>query len=246
MPLATQLATNYRIVLDRIAKACARAGRAPEEVALVAVTKSAELPWINSLVEMGVRDLGESRPQQLIERAARVDEPSAGGAVRWHLIGPLQRNKVRGILPLVETIHSIDSLRLLERVDAVAAELRPSPQLLLEVNVSGEASKGGFAPDEIVASWTTILSCRHVRIAGLMTMAPLVENAEETRPVFRSLRELRDRLQGMSPEDVILKDLSMGMSHDFDVAVEEGATLVRVGSLLFENLPPGAASGLCG
>ena len=233
MPFEQQLAANYQNVLDRIAQACARAGRLPAEVTLVAVTKTAEPAWIESLVKLGARDLGESRPQQLVERAAQVSGP-----VRWHLIGHLQRNKVRQVLPAAQWMHSIDSARLLERVDDVAGELRLRPRLLLEVNVSGEGSKGGFAPDEIAAAWPTILARRHVKLEGLMTMAPLAEDADIARRVFRGLRELRDRLRNVSPENVPRNELSMGMSQDFEVAVEEGATLVRVGSLLFEGLEP--------
>ena len=226
----SRLSSNYHGVLDRIAAACRRASRSPGDVKLIAVTKSGELPWINQLVALGARDLGEARPQQLVERSRHVS-----GDVQWHLIGHLQRNKVRQVLPIVECIHSIDSTRLLTRVDEVAAELNLRPRVLLEVNVSGEASKGGFSPEELVAAWSAICAVGNVRISGLMTMAPLVHDVEETRPVFRGLRELRDRLISQDPGGPKLHELSMGMSEDFEIAVEEGATMVRVGSLLFEG-----------
>lgn len=226
-----RLAANYQNVLDRIAAACGRVGRSSENVALVAVTKSGTLSAIKSLVELGARDLGESRPQQLAERSAEIVE-----GVRWHLIGHLQRNKVRMVLPLVRYIHSIDSTRLLTRVDEVAAELGLRPRVLLEVNISGELSKGGFTPDAIAADWPQICAVSHVEIAGLMTMAPLVDDVEISRPVFRGLRTLRDKLAGLDRSGPQLRELSMGMSDDFDIAIEEGATMVRVGSLLFEGV----------
>ena len=222
---------NYEKVQERIRAACKRVGRAAEEVRLVAVTKYAQIEWIEPLLEAGVSDLGENRPQQLIERAAVLPQ-----TVRWHMIGHLQRNKVRPILPVVEWIHSVDTLRLLERIDRLAAELKLKPRLLLEVNVSGEETKFGFSPDELNEQWERVLECEHVELCGLMTMAPFVQDPEQTRPVFRQLRQLRDQLQTRSGTKAHLSELSMGMSNDFEVAVEEGATMVRIGSLLFEGL----------
>ncbi|MGE3315828.1 MAG: YggS family pyridoxal phosphate-dependent enzyme [Planctomycetaceae bacterium] len=230
MPDRARLNSNYRSVLDRIAAACRRAGRSPDDVRLIAVTKSGELSWVETLVKLGARDLGESRPQQLVERARQL-----GGEIHWHLIGHLQRNKVRQVLPFVQCIHSIDSARLLTRVDEVAKELGVRPRVLLEVNVSGEASKGGFRPEELAAEWPLLDAVENVEIDGLMTMAPLLDDVERTRPVFRGLRELRDRLVFQQPAGPQLRELSMGMSEDFEIAVEEGATMVRVGSLLFEG-----------
>jgi PLP dependent protein len=228
--IETRIAENYREVVQRIDAACRRSGRPTSDVTLVAVTKYARIEWVQALAELGVRDLGESRPQQLIERIPLVTRP-----VRWHLVGHLQRNKARRVLPLVELIHSVDTLRLLNHVDRLAEELGLRPRLLLEVNVSGEAAKDGFAPDELRREWHAVLGCRHVRIDGLMTMAPLADDAEEARPVFRRLRELRDELAARSP-DLPLRELSMGMSGDFEVAIEEGATFVRTGSRLFAGL----------
>jgi PLP dependent protein len=228
--IAAQLETNLVAVSDRIAAACARVGRKPAEVTLVAVTKYARPSWVRGLVSLGVRDLGESRPQQLVERAEWFDV-----AVRWHLIGPLQRNKVRKLLPTVALIHSVDSLRLLSAIDRIAAEERLQPRVLLEVNVSGEEAKHGFAPEEVWDRWSDIAAATHVTVAGLMTMAPWDDDPERSRPVFRKLRQLRDELRERS-NAADLRELSMGMSGDFEVAVEEGATLVRIGSRLFEGL----------
>jgi pyridoxal phosphate enzyme (YggS family) len=211
--------------------AAQRAGREASDVCLVAVTKYARLEWVRELVEAGERVLGESRPQQLVERAPQF-EPS----LRWHLIGHLQRNKVRPVLPLVELIQSIDSLRLLQRVNVVADELGLSPRVLLEVNVSGERTKDGFTPSELLRNWERLLEMRPATIDGLMTMAPESDDPERARPHFAALRELRDRLRAQSSPEVTLRELSMGMSGDFEVAIEEGATLIRIGSALFAGL----------
>jgi pyridoxal phosphate enzyme (YggS family) len=226
-----QIAANYRDVHQRIEAACARAGRSASSVKLVAVTKYADIEWVRDLLAVGVIDLGESRPQQLVERAPQISEP-----VRWHLIGHLQRNKARRVLPLATLIHSVDTLQLLAKIDALADESNLQPRLLLEVNLSGEAAKHGFTADDLSAVWETILEYRHVQLEGLMTMAPLTENPEQTRPVFRRLRELRDQIAGREATSVTLPELSMGMSRDFEIAIEEGATLVRIGSSLFQGL----------
>jgi pyridoxal phosphate enzyme (YggS family) len=226
----SRIAENLARVRARIDAACRRAGRTATDVLLVAVTKSARLEWIEALIAQGVRDLGESRPQQLLERAAQITT-----SVQWHLIGHLQRNKVRKILPVAESVHSIDSLSLATRVDGLSAELGLRPRLLLEVNVLGEASKDGFAPEQLEADWAALGTLSHVEIRGLMTMAPLSDDPETSRATFQRLRELRDRLAAR-PGSPPLVDLSMGMSGDFDVAIEEGATMIRVGTSLFEGL----------
>jgi PLP dependent protein len=231
--VTSRIAANYARVVERIAAACRRAGRAAADVRLVAVTKSAEVAWIEALLALGAADLAESRPQKLCERAALVD-----ASVRWHLIGQLQRNKVRKVLPVAAWIHSVDSLPLLRRIDEIAGELHVRPRLLLEVNVSGEGAKSGFEPGELSEAWPVVAAARNVEIAGLMTMAPLTDSAEAARPVFAGLRALRDQLTSRDPA-IELPELSMGMSGDFEVAVEESATMVRVGSSLFEGLEGG-------
>ena len=226
-----RLADNLQRVTAEIAAACVRAGRSPNEVKLVAVTKYAELAWVRRLVELGVRDLAESRLQQFVERAGQL--PSE---VRWHFIGHLQRNKVKPVLLRTVLIHSVDSLRLLERISEVAAEQSLRPRVLLEVNVSGEASKDGLPLAELTSQWDALQAVPDVDIVGLMTMAPLTDDPEAARPVFRELRQLRDDLAARSVAPVKLTELSMGMSGDFVVAIEEGATLIRIGSRLFEGL----------
>ena len=231
--LTDELSKNLHRVRDRIAAACARAGRAPDEVTLIAVTKYAQLDWARGLIDLGVTDLGESRPQQLVARAEQLPPH-----VRWHQIGHLQRNKADMLLPVVERIHSVDSLRLVEHLAKSASKLGCRPRLLLEVNVSGESSKDGFVIEELFATWPLILEHDSLAIDGLMTMAPLEDDPAAARPAFRGLRELRDRLREASGGRCLLPDLSMGMSGDFEIGIEEGATLIRVGSSLFEGLSP--------
>ena len=228
-----KLRENYEAVKGRIQRACERAGRERSDVTLVAVTKYAKLEWVESLIEIGEINLGENHPQQLIERSAKlVRHP-----VNWHLIGHLQSNKVKAVLPSAPWIHSIDSAKLVELVNRRAGELELEPQVLLEVNVTGEGSKYGFSPDELRACWKSLCIWRGLRIRGLMTMAAASDDPHTARPAFRALRSLRDELRGTTPDkwhDLI--DLSMGMTGDFEVAIEEGATFVRIGSALFEGL----------
>ncbi len=224
------LADNLKRVRSEIAAACLRVGRSPAEVKLVAVTKYAELAAVRHLVDLGILDLGESRPQQLTERADQLP-----AEIHWHFIGHLQRNKVKPVLPRAVLIHSVDSLKLLERISNIADELSLRPRVLLEVNVSGEASKDGIALEELRLQWNAFQAVPHVEIAGLMTMAPLTDDPEAARPVFRQLRILRDELAAQAAPHVRLTELSMGMSGDFPIAIEEGATLVRIGSRLFAD-----------
>lgn len=230
--MSDRLTSNWTAVRAEIAAACERANRPVDSVRLVAVTKYAEMDWVRGLVALGQVTLGENRPQQLIERAGLLD------SAEWHLIGHLQRNKVRAVLPFATCIHSVDSLKLLARIGEIAGELGLTPRVLLEVNVSGEESKDGFSAETVRADWPQIQAVENVAVAGLMTMAPLTDDPETARPVFRRLRELRDELQTSARPGIVLTDLSMGMSGDFAVAIEEGSTLVRVGSRLFEGLAP--------
>ncbi|WP_437192455.1 YggS family pyridoxal phosphate-dependent enzyme [Planctomicrobium sp. SH527] len=231
-PLHLRLSDNLKSVHDRIGASASRGHRSVEEISLIAVTKYAPWPAVLALLDLGHQALGENRPQQLIDRAEQVtrDRPTANP--HWHLIGQLQRNKVRSVLPDTCLIHSIDSVRLLERVEQIAVELGIRPEVLLQVNVSGEESKGGFHPDDVQASLERWSTGSAVRIVGLMTMAPLTEDESIVRASFQGLRELRDRL---TTEAVPLPHLSMGMSGDFEIAIEEGATLIRVGSAIFDG-----------
>jgi PLP dependent protein len=230
--LVQRIAENVAGVRNRMAAAVARSGRRVEDARLVAVTKYVGLDEIRALVAAGCTDLGESRPQQLWERAGELSDLP----IRWHMIGHLQRNKVERTLPLVAMIHSLDSHRLAEAVDAVAGELDRRVPVLLEVNVSHESAKQGFAPEDVDALLPNLMELKHLEIRGLMCMAGLEGGDEQSRREFAGLRDLRDRLQRRSPADSRLTELSMGMSGDYEIAIEEGATIVRVGSALFENL----------
>lgn len=231
MSIESIIERNYCSVRERIASAVKRSVRDANDVTLVAVTKYAKLEWVRALVALGVTELGENRPQQLHERAAEI-EPG----VHWHLIGHLQRNKVRRTLPIVTLIHSVDSLRLLAEINQQANELDLQPRVLMEVNLSGEEQKHGFARDDLLAHWDEVRAFSRVRVEGLMTMAAYSDDPEHARPTFAALRTLRDQLCTRSPKTTSLPHLSMGMTGDFEVAVEEGATLVRIGSALWEGL----------
>lgn len=224
------LSSNRRRIQDRIAAACARAGRDPDSVRTVAVTKSAALETVRALADLGVRDLAENRVQALGERARAL-----GPGPVWHLIGTLQTNKVRKALPWADWIHSLDRHSLAEALAAAVAASGRNPALLVEVNAGGEAAKQGAAPDDAEGLITeTRNRFPALRVEGLMTMAPLADDPERSRPVFARLRVLRDRLRART--GLPLTELSMGMTQDYPVAVEEGATLLRIGRAFFEGL----------
>jgi pyridoxal phosphate enzyme (YggS family) len=232
--LRSTLAGRLQAVRGRIEAACDRAGRPRDAVRLVAVTKTVSAEVAALLPELGVIDLGESRPQELWRKEAVVPR-----SVHWHLIGHLQRNKIERTLPLVRLVHSVDSLRLLTALEEEAVRQQRTVDVLLEVNASREANKHGFTPGELPALVPHFHGLRQVRVRGLMTMAAFEEDPERCRPTFAEVRRLRDRLGGEMAAPHRLEHLSMGMTNDFEVAVEEGATLVRVGTALFEGLPGG-------
>jgi pyridoxal phosphate enzyme (YggS family) len=218
-----KLRANLDAVEERIVKACMRSGRQRSEVTLVAVTKSVTAELATLLPELGILDLGENRPQSLWAKALALPQ-----VVRWHLIGHLQRNKIDKTLPLVHRIHAVDSLRLLHALEQEARKQQRQVTVFLEVNASAEASKQGFAPADLPALVAALSELHNVQVRGLMTMAALQE-PEACRPTFVTLRKLRDELR--------LEHLSMGMSNDFEIAIEEGATYIRLGSALFEGVP---------
>lgn len=225
------LQTRLETIRQRMREACRRCDRSVDDVRLIAVTKYAALEHVRELVELGQLDLGESRPQQLSQRAAELPQ-----TVRWHLIGHLQRNKVELVVPKAALIHSLDSLRLAERISSVAVARGLVMPALLEVNVSGEESKDGFQPDALRAVADDLFRLPGLKIQGLMTMAPQSDHPEDARPVFRSTRLLLDELRGLAGSAHQLSELSMGMSGDFEIAIEEGATFIRIGSSLFDGV----------
>ena len=230
-----QIADNVARVRERIAKAAVSAGRPPETVELVAVSKYVGPREAAALLAAGCPILGESRPQQLFEKASSSELSRA----TWHMIGHLQRNKVRRVLPLVSLIHSVDSPRLLRAIDRVAGELSLSARVLLEVNSSGDAEKEGLGEQELLDLVPRLAEFPHVEVRGLMTMAARRGGITVAANNFASLRKLRERASSHCPAGVSLSELSMGMSGDFEVAIREGATLVRIGSLLFEGVSGG-------
>lgn len=219
-------AANLETVRAQIAEAAARSGRRPDAITLVAVSKTHSPEAILAAVDAGQLLFGENRVQE-----ARAKMPLLPSRIRWHLLGHLQSNKIRQALPAFERIHAIDTVALARDVNRIAGELGLFPKVLLEVNVAGESSKFGFDPDVVRAAMEELLTLDRVAIDGLMTIPPFAPDAESSRKYFAALRELRDRLA--SEFRVPLPELSMGMSGDFAVAVEEGATFVRVGTALF-------------
>lgn len=226
----TRLKENLDAVLGRIADAAARSGRSRDSVRLVAVVKRRPVDQIRALVDLGPRDLGENYPQELWSKVEALPDPT----IRWHLIGHLQGNKAKRTLPLVELTHGVDSLKLLKSIDALAGDLPRRPRVCLQINTSGEESKHGWTSHAVLADADAIAPLRSVEIVGLMTMAALGSDDESARASFRTLRDTRDALRRST--GLTLDELSMGMSSDFVPAIEEGATLVRVGSALFEGV----------
>ncbi len=230
--LERRIDENLSAVRERIARAAEDAGRSPDEVQLVAVTKYVGPEVTAALLAAGCQVLGESRPQQLWEKAAE----SALATADWHLIGHLQRNKVRRTLPLVKMIHSVDSLRLLKTIDDISGELGLTSRVLLEVNCSGEAEKHGLPSEGLKQILPELPTLTHVEVCGLMTMAAREGGEAIAAKNFDALRLIRDEAAQECPAGVSLSELSMGMSHDFEVAIRAGATMVRVGSLLLEGV----------
>lgn len=222
----TSIAENLERVREQIAQAAAKADRLVDEIELVAITKTHPAEKVREAMEAGQNLFGESRVQE-----ARVKIPDLPSSLRWHFVGHLQKNKVRHALPLFELIHSVDSLALAQDMNRIAEEDGAHPRVLLEVNVAGEGSKFGFVPGKLREEMELLLVLPRLSIEGLMTIPPLAEAAEVSRKFFVQLRELRGVLE--SEFDLRLPQLSMGMTNDFTVAVEEGATLVRVGTAIF-------------
>ncbi len=224
-----EIATGLAAVRGRLARSVARAGRLPSSVRLVAISKTRPAEDVRAAVEAGQTEFGENRVQEALEKIdATSDIP-----ITWHLVGHLQSNKARRAAGAFNWIHSIDSVDLLKRVDAAAAEAGRRPELLVQVDLAGEPTKHGAPAEAWLALVEAASACRAARVAGLMLLPPFLPDPEDVRPYFRRLREIRDELAGRGVPPDMLRELSMGMSHDFEIAVEEGATLVRVGTAIF-------------
>jgi hypothetical protein len=227
--LDSTIRANLETVRDRLHESAARAGRDPAGIRLIAISKTFGLDHVRAAAAAGQVDFGENRVQEALQKI----EASADVKIRWHLVGHLQSNKARKAAGAFAAIHSVDSLDLLRRLDDAAAEAAARPGILVQVDLAGEVTKFGATPDEARAIVRAAEGCAAVRLVGLMVLPPLFENPEDARPFFSRLRALRDDLVDEGVPAPLLRELSMGMSHDFDVAIEEGATMVRVGTAIF-------------
>ncbi len=219
---------NLLIVQNRIEEACKRCGRDPKEVTLIAVSKTKPAKMITDAYEAGVRDFGENKVQELCDKYELLPDD-----IRWHMIGHLQRNKVKQVIDKAVLIHSVDSVRLAEQIEEEAAKKQICVDILLEVNAAKEESKFGFHLEETEQAIRHISLFPHISIKGLMTIAPFVENSEQNRPVFKKLNKFYVDMQRKNIDNVNMNMLSMGMTGDYEIAIEEGATLVRVGTGIF-------------
>lgn len=224
------LKDNIESIQNRIAHAAQKAGRAPEEILLVAVTKTVDADTINQAVELGIKHLGENRVQEIQSKYPLV---KSGSEIKWHLIGHLQTNKVKYIIDKVHMIHSVDSYKLAVEINNRAKKIDRIMDILVQVNISGEESKYGIRKDECYELMNNISKLSNLKVKGLMTIAPLVQDPEEARPYFRDLKKLSIDIMEKSYDNISMDYLSMGMTGDFEVAIEEGANIVRIGTAIF-------------
>ena len=228
-------------IKENISAACARSNRDPADVKLVVVTKSADFEKVKQIIKLGFTELAENRAQQLKKVAAQTDEFLAGAntnhslpkKIKWHMIGHLQRNKVRQVLPVTSLIHSVDTLRLAEEINASAPKMNVQPKVLLQVNISNESQKYGVPVGAAIHLAEQIETLPNLKLVGLMTMAPLTHNKDVIRSCFVRARELFVEMKGEKVVGPKFAQLSMGMSSDYEIAVEEGATILRIGSAIF-------------
>lgn len=221
-------------VRERIAAAARSAGRDPSSIRLIAVSKTFPLDLVREAYAAGQRDFGENRVQEALEKV----DASADLTIAWHLLGHLQTNKAKRAATAFHTIHSIDGADLLRKIDAAAADAGATPELLIQVDLAGEETKHGVAPTDVPAMFDAASALRAARVVGVMALPPYPDNPEDSRPWFRQLRGLREGWLAAGVPAAMLRELSMGMSGDFDVAVQEGATMVRVGTAIFGKRNP--------
>lgn len=227
--MTKQIAERIASIRERISQAAARAGRRESDIRIVAVAKQQPAEAVQAAVDAGIADIGENYVQEAQAKAALVR-----GCVRWHMVGHLQRNKVKAAIQLFRLIHSVDSVALLQSIEERARQASlPAVDVLFEVNLGGESSKSGVPPEQLEPLFGAATECSHVRVCGLMCIPPPPKCPEDSRPYFRRLRELRDHWQIQGGTWSSVRELSMGMSDDFEVAVEEGATLLRIGRAIF-------------
>ncbi len=226
--MSEEIRSNLKHVRERMAAACARSGRKLDEITLIAVSKTKPLEDLMAAYDCGCRIFGENKVQEIIQKEPQMPEDA-----RFHMIGHLQRNKVRQVLKHTAMIHSVDSLRLAQQIGADAEKENLDMDILLEVNVAGEESKFGFSPEEVMDAVREISRIAHVHIRGLMTIAPFVSNPEDNREIFKKLYQLSVDIKSKNIDNVTMDVLSMGMTGDYEVAIEEGATMIRVGTGIF-------------
>jgi hypothetical protein len=222
------ISENLAEVQRRIREACARSGRNVDDVTLIAVSKTKPLENLKTAYAAGARNFGENKVQEIVQKAPQMPQDAC-----FHMIGHLQRNKVRQVLPLVKLIHSVDSLRLAEQIEIEAEKAGLDIDILLEVNVAGEESKFGLAPETVEDTARMISGLSHVHIRGLMTIAPFVDDPEDNREIFKKLYQLAVDIRSKNIDNIDMSVLSMGMTGDYEVAIEEGATMIRVGTGIF-------------
>ncbi len=224
---------NIVKVREQIIRACAVAGRQSSEVTLIAITKNRQPEEIKQAIECGITDVGENRVQEAASKINRLRQELGGKSVRLHMVGHLQTNKAKEAVRLFDLIHSVDSVKLAAEIDKQAQNLSKLQDILIQINTSFEESKSGFAPQEAVEAVLEISKFKNIRVKGLMTMAPVVENIQNTKVFFKNLRAIRDNINNLVLTPYPLIHLSMGMSDDFEMAIQEGATMIRVGRAIF-------------
>ena len=223
------IADNAQQVRERVRKACERSGRDPQGVRLIAVSKTFDVARVREVLEAGISDIGENFVQELRDKRAELNNPD----IRWHFVGHLQSNKVKYIADFISLIHSTDHRSVAEEIDKRGARIGRLIDVLVEVNTTGERTKFGVLPESTIEFVKSLAHLRNLRVRGLMTMGPFLPDPEDSRPAFRTLREFRDEVRNAGIENVEMTELSMGMTNDFEVAIEEGATMVRIGTAIF-------------
>ena len=223
------IADNAQQVRERVRKACERIGRDPQGVRLIAVSKTFDVARVREVLEAGISDIGENFVQELRDKRAELNNPD----IRWHFVGHLQSNKVKYIADFISLIHSTDHRSVAEEIDKRGARIGRLIDVLVEVNTTGERTKFGVLPESTIEFVKSLAHLRNLRVRGLMTMGPFLPDPEDSRPAFRTLREFRDEVRNAGIENVEMTELSMGMTNDFEVAIEEGATMVRIGTAIF-------------
>lgn len=219
---------NVQFARNKIAEACRRSGRKSEEIELVAITKTVDVELINEAIEAGIRVVGENRVQEAWRKFQEVGEK-----VHWHMVGHLQTNKVKRVLQFADMIHSVDSVYLAREIQTQAKKLERTIEILIQVNTSGEESKFGFEPEATIGAIEEVSTLPNLKIKGLMTIGAFLPNPEDVRPCFKLLHDLKDRVNERGITSVEIGTLSMGMTNDYEIAIEEGSTMVRVGTAIF-------------